>query len=110
MSHDHGHDHEVKVLTLKEVLTQWLNKKLGVVAKVPVQGGAGHAHAPSVPADVTINTIAVVLDGQVQEVIRAENRMTALLLSSPEFVVVDGISPTPTIGWEYSNGEFFSPT
>lgn len=107
-NHSHDHDHDVKVLTTREVLRAWLTRKLGVTTKRPVQ--AHVEHVPGPPADREVNTVAIILDGQVQEVIRAENRMTALLLSNPEFVVVNDVTPTPTIGWEYSNGEFFSPT
>jgi hypothetical protein len=45
----------------------------------------------------------------VQEVIRAENRMTALMLSEPEFVLVPKGTKSPTIGWYYKDGEFTNP-
>ena len=41
---------------------------------------------PPEPFGVTINSIAIVLDDEVQEVIRTEDRLAALLLSSPTFV------------------------
>jgi hypothetical protein len=41
---------------------------------------------PPQPSGVNINSIAIVLDDEVQEVIRTEDRLAALLLSSPTFV------------------------
>jgi hypothetical protein len=38
------------------------------------------------PSGSKINHIAVVLDNEVQEIMRAENRFTALLLSQPTFI------------------------
>ena len=41
---------------------------------------------PPEPFGVNINSIAIILDDEVQEVIRTEDRLAALLLSSPTFV------------------------
>ncbi len=41
---------------------------------------------PPEPFGVTINSIAIVLDDEVQEIIRTEDRLAALLLSSPKFI------------------------
>jgi hypothetical protein len=84
--HDHDHNHEVKKVTTLELLRMWLQKKIGVTTKQP----AVHVHesGPTPPVHGQINTLAIVMDGVVQEVIRAENRMTALMLSEPEFVLV----------------------
>jgi hypothetical protein len=62
------------------------------------------------PRDITIGVIAIVLDGEVQEVIRAQDRMAALFLSNPEFVEIpEELKPKPTIGWKYENYEFVNP-
>jgi len=53
-----------------------------------------------------VNHIAVVLDNEVQEVIRAQNRLAALLLSNPEFIEFDPHEVRPEIGWNYVDGEF----
>jgi hypothetical protein len=54
-----------------------------------------------------INHIAVVLDGRVEEVVRAQNRMTALLLSNPTFIEFDPTDVYPIIGvTEYADGKF----
>lgn len=44
---------------------------------------------PEPPKDVNINHIAVVLDGRVEEIVRCQNRLAALLLSEPIFVEYD---------------------
>lgn len=61
------------------------------------------------PADSDITTIAIVLDGEVQEVIRSEGRLAALLLSEPIFVEVSNDIERPTIGWKYEDGNFEKP-
>lgn len=62
------------------------------------------------PRDINIATIAIVLDGEVQEVIRAQDRMAALFLSGPEFIEVpEDIKVTPRIGWKYSDYKFVNP-
>ena len=105
--HNHDHSHEVKNITTLELIRMWLQKKIGVTTKQP----AVHVHesSPTPPAHGQINTLAIVMDGVVQEVIRAENRMTALMLSEPEFVLVPTGTKSPTIGWYYKDGEFTNP-
>jgi hypothetical protein len=54
-----------------------------------------------------VNYIAVVLDGVVEDVIRTQNRMAALLLSEPTFVEFDPKVTYPQIGvTEYKDGIF----
>ena len=54
-----------------------------------------------------INHIAVILDGKVEDVIRAQNRMAALFLSEPIFVEFDPREVYPKIGiTEYIDGAF----
>ena len=104
---DHDHIHETKVMTTRELLKTWLQKKVGVTTKQPV--AHEHAGPPPTPVNKEINTIAVVLDGEVQEVIRAENRLTALFLSEPEFILVTDLENRPTLGWKYVDGVFKNP-
>lgn len=66
---------------------------------------------PPAPKNASIATIAVVLDGEVQEVLRAQDRLAALLLSEPKFIEVDeALEEKPTIGWKYVNDVFVKPT
>ena len=65
------------------------------------------------PDGISVVILAVVLDGEVQEVLRAQDRMAALFLSAPTFVEIDDLtyaSNRPSIGWKYEDGKFISPT
>lgn len=55
-----------------------------------------------------IYSIAVVLDGKVQDIIRAEIRLAAMLLSEPTLVDITEDHSHPRIGWKYDeeSGEF----
>lgn len=53
-----------------------------------------------------VNHMAVVIDNEVQEILRAQNRLAALLLSNPEFIEFDPKEVHPKIGWNYVDGEF----
>lgn len=65
----------------------------------------------SAPKDIQVNHIAIVLNGQVEEILRAQNRLAALLLSNPTFVSFDPKEVYPRIGLtKYINGEFKNPT
>lgn len=60
--------------------------------------------------DNDINYIAIVLDGVVEDVMRAQNRLAALLLSNPQFVEFDPKVDRPQIGeTKYQDGKFKYP-
>lgn len=59
------------------------------------------------PENISINYIAVVLDENVEEVLRCENRLAALLLSEPTFVEFDPKTNYPKTGLtKYVDGNF----
>lgn len=62
-------------------------------------------------SDVNIYSVAIVLDGQIQEIIRTEARLWALLLSNPQFIDITENESRPMLGWEYNEEtmEFISP-
>jgi hypothetical protein len=60
------------------------------------------------PPRSQINHLAIVLDGEVQEIMRAQNRLAALLLSGPEFIEFDPEEVKPDIGWTYLDEKFYS--
>lgn len=60
------------------------------------------------PPKSQINHLAIVLDGEVQEIMRAQNRLAALLLSGPEFIEFDPDEVKPDIGWTYVDEKFYS--
>lgn len=101
--------HEVK-LTWKWVRGKFNEKFRGKppVKRQELDRPAEEANVP--PVDISIATIAIVLDGEVQEVIRAQDRMAALFLSGPEFIEVpEDLQVKPTIGWKYSDYKFVNP-
>jgi hypothetical protein len=53
-------------------------------------------------SDVKIYSIAIVLDGEVQDVIRTETRLAAMLLSDPVFVDTTDLEIKPGIGTRYN--------
>jgi hypothetical protein len=62
------------------------------------------------PSGISINHIAIVLDGRVEDVIRCQNRLAALLLSEPDFVEFNPEMIRPVVGvTEYVDGEFRDP-
>lgn len=88
-------------------LNTWdLIKRLFKKKKMPEKQSLDESSGamPKITGD--INHIAVILDNEVQEIIRAQNRLAALLLSSPEFIEFNPHEVRPEIGWNYVNGEF----
>jgi hypothetical protein len=57
-------------------------------------------------ASAQINHLAIVLDGNVEEVMRAQNRLAALLLSSPDFVEFDPKVQKVSVGYKFEDGKF----
>lgn len=52
-------------------------------------------------SDIEIYQVAVILDGQVQDIIKTEARMAAMLLSDPIFVDISNMDPRPGINTAY---------
>lgn len=104
---DHSDPFHVHVLTTREMLRGLLMKLKK--DKVTEKQSTFSNTPPPQPQGITINHIAVVLDGKVEEVIRAENRLAALFLSNPEFVEFDPNKERPTIGWIYDGESFRNP-
>lgn len=73
----------------------------------------GHSHGSHddglhAPPGAYIATINVQIDGETVEVIQAQDRLAALLLSEPSFVEITDMDPLPTVGWTY-DGTTFKP-
>jgi hypothetical protein len=97
---DHKH-----VLKLSEIIKQYLSSKIKITRKE----SAIDENMQIMPSG-KVNHIAIVLDGKVEDVIRAQNQMTALLLNGPTFVVFDPNEVYPTLGLtNYIDGKFFNP-
>lgn len=108
--HDHSHNHGaagkdgIIRLTTKDLVKDFLKKRKRFKNKVQIGSDA----IPPAPPRSSINHLAIILDGEVQEIMRAQNRLAALLLSEPQFVEFDPDEVKPDIGWIYSNGKFYS--
>jgi hypothetical protein len=94
-------------LTTMDLVRQYLMSRIPqpkVPASQPIQ-------APQeTPSGISINHIAIILDGRVEDVIRCQNRLAALLLSDPEFVEFNPEEVRPKAGiTEYLGGEFVNP-
>lgn len=76
-----------------ETFRKYLESKLPSTKKSVIDHQINHQ-----PSGIEINHIAIVLDGTVQDVVRAQNRLAALLLSGPEFVEFDPEIMYPTLG------------
>jgi hypothetical protein len=102
-----------KCMTLLEYFKHKLvhEKKRGEKKSPEKQPHEDHQHSNNPPKDSEIFTIAVVLDGVVQEVLRAEGRLAALLLSEPQLIDVSEFTgdDRPTIGWVKSESGFSKP-
>jgi hypothetical protein len=61
--------------------------------------------------ETQIYSMAIVLDGKIQDIIRAEVRLAAMLLSDPIIVDVTEHEQHPQIGWIYNDDskEFINP-
>jgi len=108
MSQQHNHDHQHanhKVTTL-DLIKRYLSLKIQKMTT-----GKRSAINPNIsPLDrmpnVEINHLAIVLDGKVQDVMRTQNRMAALLLSEPQFILFDPKETQIGIGYDYIDGKF----
>ena len=68
----------------------------------------GFKEPQSMHSDVNIYSVAIILDGEVQDIIRTEARLAAMLLSEPVFVDITDMDNKPGIGTKYNveQGEF----
>lgn len=90
-------------MTLRDLL------KTFIISKLPKQKEkiANGPVVPPPPIPEDVNYIAIVLDGVVEDVMRAQNRLAALLLSNPDFVEFDPKVDSPKIGQtKFIDGKF----
>jgi hypothetical protein len=92
-------------------LTMWQVVKLFIYkhAQPTIKKAIPKSKQTTIPEGVTVNHIAVILDGEVQETLMLENKLAALLLSKPKFVQFDPHVVRPLIGWKYKSGAFEIP-
>ena len=97
-------EHNHNQLTTGQLIRKWLESKLPTPKDSAVDPAVPMIRAT--PQDIEVNHIAIVLDGVVEEVVRAQNRLAALLLSKPEFIEFDPTQVYPEIGTKYEDGKF----
>jgi hypothetical protein len=103
MKKNKNHSDGVRVLTTREIVRDFFTRRRKYRNKISLNSMA----APPQPPGSKINHLAIVLDEEVQEIMRAENRLTALLLSRPLIVEFDPEEVRPYVGWSYVDGKFF---
>jgi len=101
-----GHDHSGHKVTTMDLVKEYLRLRINRMnpIKRPLINN-NVSMVDSLPKE-QINHIAIVLDGKVQEILRAQNRLAALLLSEPEFINFDPATTKVELDYLYSDGEF----
>lgn len=94
-------------LSLWEIFKRFLESKLPVIK---TSATSNKNTPPKQPDGVSVNHVAIVLDGNVEETIRVQNRLLALLLSNPTFVEYSPSVVDVKVGdTKYIDGRFINP-
>lgn len=104
MSGNHNHSDGIRTLTTREIVRDFFTRRKRYKSKISLNSTA----VPPMPPGSKINHLAIILDGEVQEIMRAENRLAALLLSQPLIVEFDPEEVRPDIGWIYVDEKLIS--
>jgi hypothetical protein len=100
------HKNGVYVLSTLDIIRGWVSKKQRFKNKQDV---FNNSPIPP-PTDAKIINLALVLDGKVQEIMRAESGFASLLVSQPTFYEFDPEDPErPFIGYNFVQGKFMIP-
>jgi hypothetical protein len=102
----HKHDHDHNVIGLWDIIKVILRNKFVPTPKESILDiDQEILRARVTPSHLNVNTIAIVLDDDVVEVMRAENKLSAILLSNPKFILVENNAQV-SIGDKYIDGKF----
>jgi hypothetical protein len=102
------HKGDVVVLSTLDIIKAWFSKRKRFENKQSLL----YNLVPPAPFGEKIVSIALVLDEEVQEIIKAQSGLASLFLSNPSFEEIDSnlsLKETPKIGWKYIDGRFFNP-
>lgn len=105
-NHDHNGGHEHHKVTTLDLLKRYLNLKIEKMQPKKKSGIDQNISPLDKMPHADISHIAIVLDGKVQDIMRAQNKMAAMLLSEPEFVLFDPAEVKIAIGFDYIDGKF----
>jgi hypothetical protein len=106
-THENGQAHG-KVTTL-DLLKRYLSLKIEKMSGTKKSAINPNISPLDQMAGIDINHIAIVIDGEVQDVIRAQNKMAAMVLSNPEFVFFEPKETKVKVGFKYKDGKFIEP-
>lgn len=102
-----GPERDYRELSLLEIIKMFFFSRIRLGNKKQNFYVNKKSPPPPPPENISINHIAIILDGRVEEVIRCENRLAALLLSEPNFVEFNPEQIQVLIGkTEYVSNEF----
>lgn len=97
-------EHPHSQLSTLDLIKKLIESKIPVKKDSPVDPSIPMVRPT--PGDIEVVHIAIVLDGVVEEVLRAQNRLAALMLSEPKFIEFDPNEVYPKIGTKYEDGKF----
>ena len=81
-------------------------REMGLGFRLFKKKHAPHQHENPAPENIEIYTVAVILDGKVWEVLRAQDRLADMFLANPTFVLVTEETGTAKIGMKYEDEKF----
>ena len=101
-----GHNHSGHKVTTLDLIKRYLSLKINEMS--PKKKSVNDANRSLIDQmnKAEINHIAIVLDGTVEDVIRCQNRMAALLLSNPDFIDFNPDESKVVIGAKYDGKSF----
>jgi hypothetical protein len=102
------HNTSYEEMTLIDLVRNYFISRMPSQKAKISEGGLDNQ--PKLP-EGEITYIAIVLDGVVEDVMRAQNRLAALVLSQPQFIEFDPTVDRPQIGeTRFLDGKFQYPT
>lgn len=110
MSHNHNdNSHEMHKVTTLDLIKRYLNLKINKMTKGKVSVSDPNISLLDQMKNIEVNHIAIVIDGEVQDVMRAQNKMAAMLLSDPQFILFDPAKTKVGLNYGYRDGQFIEP-
>jgi hypothetical protein len=100
------HRNGIIVLSTLDIVKAWFSKRKRFENKQSLL----YNMVPPEPRGEKIISIAIVLDEEIQEIIRAQSGLASLFLSNPSFVEIGNDlngGDSPQVGWKYIDGKFF---
>lgn len=103
-----NHDHSQHNVTTLDLIKRYLSLKIEKMSAKKEPVNDINRSLIDQMSNLEINHIAIVLDGVVEDVIRCQNKMAALLLSEPTFVEFNPEVTKISLGTKYENNSFIN--